>query len=194
LVGAIITEVFRNQLRGQLAGRAHASQNSENADVGDQNARDAQAHGALDVFHGINELIGAARAQSQSLAALRIDLRTDVERAARADEKIDFDLVPAAELDHLENLVVGQQHDAAALADAVNRHGPLGGLGQHGLERPRPFRARDLDAVLRAVRKAFLRGRQIRRVLRRPALLLEKLAGFGHRNFNPSRSMFGNQT
>ena len=62
------------------------------------------------------------------------------------------------------NLFVGLQHDAAALADAMNRDVVARRGLNHGFHRPRPFGRRNLDAVLAAVSEPLVGRRQIVRV------------------------------
>ena len=73
----------------------------------------------------------------------------------------------AAERQHLADLVVGLEHDAAALADAMDGHVPGRRLVDDGAHRPRPFARRDLDAVLPAVRESLRRRRQVVRIAHR---------------------------
>ena len=84
--------------------------------------------------------------------------------AARPDEEAHLDPALAAERDHGADLVVGLQHDAAALTDAVDRYAVRVRLGHDRLHDARPFARRDLDPVLTAVGEPLARGRQLVRV------------------------------
>ena len=88
-------------------------------------------------------------------------LDADIPVRPRPDEQAHFDAVPPAERDHLADLVVGLEHDAAALADAVNHHAVTGRALQHGVHRPRPLGRRNLDPILAAVGEPLRRRRQI---------------------------------
>src|SRR2546422_684781 len=78
------------------------------------------------------------------------------------------------------DLLVGLEEDATALRDPVHTHVEPLRLLQHGVEARRPFHARDLDAVLRAVRKPLLRVRQIVQVAAGKPDRLQEGAGVVH--------------
>ena len=86
-----------------------------------------------------------------------------------------------AQRKHLADLVVGLQHDAAALTDAVDADLPRGGFlddRAHGL---RALARGDFDAVCGAVGKPLRRCRQIVRVPHREVERLQDLSGGDHR-------------
>ena len=78
------------------------------------------------------------------------------------------------------DFVVGLQHDAAALADAMDGDLVDGRALQHGFHRPRTFRRRNLDPEMAAIGESFCRGRQIVGIARRQADAGKIVAGFGH--------------
>ena len=61
----------------------------------------------------------------------------------------------AAQREHGRDLLVGEEHDAAALADAMDADAVLGRRQHHRFHRPRPFDGRDLDPILAAVVEAL---------------------------------------
>ena len=76
---------------------------------------------------------------------------------------------------HLVQFVVGEQHHAAALADAVDRHAErIGGL-EDGPQGVRPLDRGDLHPPLPAVREALGGGGQIVQIARRQAHAPQKL-------------------
>ena len=119
------------------------------------------------VFDRERQLLAAPQAQPERLACGSVRLGPDIECRSWSDEEIDFYMAGLAEFDHFQDLVVGQQHDAAPLADAMHRHVELIGLLQNRTERQRPFRAGDLDPELGTVRESLRGGRGRVRVARR---------------------------
>src|SRR2546428_709091 len=57
----------------------------------------------------------------------------------------------AAQCEHGGDVLVGEQHDAAALADAMDADLVLGRCRHDRFQGPRPFHGRDLDPILAAV-------------------------------------------
>ena len=113
----------------------------------------ARAH-VLDRLH---ELVHAAHFRRDDPAGRGVGHRAGVPTGARADEEADLDPARAPRAGHLVELVVGEQHHAAPLADAVDRHPERVGALVDRAQGVRPFDRGDLDPPLPAVRKA-LRG------------------------------------
>ncbi|MET7782400.1 hypothetical protein [Streptomyces sp. NPDC005388] len=96
-------------------------------------------------------------APRSTAAGGRRRLGAEVPAAAGVDEEADLDPVFAAECHHLLDLRVGEEHHAAALADAVNLDPVLFGRLHDRVERSWAFDRRDLHPALRAVREALVR-------------------------------------
>lgn len=60
------------------------------------------------------------------------------------------------------------------MADSMNRDVQVGCMFEDGLEAAGAFRARNLDAVVRSVRKALLRAGEVMKVTRRKTGALEE--------------------
>ncbi len=91
------------------------------ADVADEDRPDAELEAVQDVLDAERELIGAAQRRAEHAARAAGRLHADVPARARADEEAHLDVVRPPERDHLPDLGVGLQHDAAALADRGGR-------------------------------------------------------------------------
>ena len=116
----------------------------------------------------------AARAQSTrhcpswSRPRARGPLPPDSERVAapvsqvpRGPRKSETSMLPAS-VEHRRDLVVGEHHHAAALADPVDRDAVRLRLLEHRFQRVRPFDRRDLDPPGPAVREPLLRRHRAR--------------------------------
>jgi len=116
------------------------------------------------VVDPVSELIGPAKGRSDDASVGAGGLDADVPVRARPDEEAHLDPALAAERDHGADLVVGLQHDAAALTDPVDRYCVRVRLGHDRLHDARPFARRDLDSILPAVGKPLARCRQVMRI------------------------------
>ncbi|MEZ4531350.1 MAG: hypothetical protein R2855_09990 [Thermomicrobiales bacterium] len=83
---------------------------------------------------------------------------------ARSDEQADLDAALASERGHFVQFVIGQQHDAAALAYPMNRHPVLVGILVDGAQRVRPS-TEGIDAPLAAVWEALIGRWQIAQIV-----------------------------
>lgn len=110
------------------------------------------------VFEGESELGGTAGSETERFAGGREDLRAGIEGGAGANEEVDLDFGFAAHFEHFENFRVGHEHDAGALADAVD--GDLARLGfiEHSTQDFGAFGGRNLNAVLAAIGEALGAG------------------------------------
>src|SRR5207249_5923644 len=106
---------------GEVAGGLHLGQDHELAHVADQHRANAQAAGVPHVLYAVDELVGSAQRGPQHAAGATRRLHAGVPVRARPDEETDFHAPPAAERDHALDLLVGLEHDPAALTDAVDR-------------------------------------------------------------------------
>src|SRR5207249_10102029 len=79
----------------------------------------------------------------------------------RACEEADLDEVIGTETGHVVEFLVRVQEDARPLREAMDEHAEAFRLLERGLDAAWTFHARDLDPVLRAVREALRRGRQL---------------------------------
>src|SRR5204863_956222 len=94
-------------------------------------------------------------------------LHADIPVRARADEQAHLDAVLTAERQHPPDFVVGLQHDAASLADAIDRDAVFARRRHDGLHRLRPLARRNFDSIRRATGEALRRCRQVVGVARR---------------------------
>lgn len=127
------------------------------ADVPHQQAADPVGTRPARLGRAGLDRLGAASHPGRRLAGQR--LPAGVPGAARAEEQAHLDLMLAAELGQLIELVIGQEHDPGALGDAVNAHIARGRLLQHRPQDDRTLDAGDLQVVRAAVREAMGRGR-----------------------------------
>src|SRR5207244_8944866 len=113
---------LQDEIAGQVAGALHAAEDHQLAHVGNEHRVDAERGGVAHILDAVSELIDTAqrRAEYSPRRARRLD--ADVPVGAWTDEQTDFDPVFAPEREHPADLLVGLQHDAAALADSMNRH------------------------------------------------------------------------
>jgi len=93
-----------------------------------QAERGAVAH----IVDAVGELIDAAQRRAEHLAGRARRLDADVPVGARPDEQADIDPMPSSERHHLPDLVIGLEHDAAALAHPVDGDLASGGFRNHG--------------------------------------------------------------
>ena len=152
---------LQHEITRQVAGLLHPAEHHQLPDVGDQRGTNAQLRGMPDVLDSEGQLIGATQRGTEHLARHGRGLHADVPVGARSDEEAHFYPLRLSQGDHPLNLLVGLEHDAAALADAMNRYGVLAGGRHDRLHRAWPFARRDLDAVLSAVVETLARGRQV---------------------------------
>jgi hypothetical protein len=131
------------------------------ADVADEDRLHAQRQAVQHVLDSERELIGAAERRSEHSACAAGRLHADIPARARPHEQAYLDAMPAPQRHHFSNLIVGLQHDAAALTDSVDGEIVRRGALQNGFHRPRPFRRRNLDSIMAAVAKSLCRGGQI---------------------------------
>src|SRR5208282_6455511 len=133
----------------------HGVQHPDEAEVSGENAANAEVAGAPDVLDGVYQLIGAAVLEADDFACRGSRLRTGLKGGARSDEEANFNAFLVPDLGHLANLAARQQHDAASLADAMNRHLVSFGGFQHFAKHPRPFDTGNFNAKLSAVFEAL---------------------------------------
>ena len=120
------------RLRRQLAGTLHFAQHFEQAFIRHQHAFDAVLAGASHVLHRLHQLIGAPHLGGDDAARRGVGHRAGVPTGTRPDEETDLDTSLRGDLPHLIQLIVGQQHDAAALTDPVYWHPQLIGALEDG--------------------------------------------------------------
>ena len=164
----------------QVAGALHPAQHPELAGVGDQDAADAEGTAPEDVLHAVGELVGPAQAAGGDPPGRAGGLHADVPGGPGPDEQADLDALVPAEGQHLGDVVVGEQHHAAALADPVDPEVALLGRVDHRPERLRPLDRGDLDPVLGPVAEPLGRGRQLAQVPVGQAQPRQVAAGLGH--------------
>ena len=133
-----------------------------------------------DILNPVGQLIDAAQRRTEYLARGARGLHADVPVGARSDEEAHLDPVRTPERDHPLDLIVGLEHDTAALGDAVNRDGMLAGGRHDRLQRARSFARGNLDAVLSAVGELLARRRQVVGVARGKAQIVEDRVGGAH--------------
>ena len=153
-----------DQVGRQVAGLLGEVEDPQQPHVGHQHAADAQFHRPDHIVQRVAHLILAAQLRAERAARGRHDRRPGVPGGARPDEQRQLHARLATHAAHLADLGVGEQHDARALRHAMDRHGARARLLEHRGEHARALDARDLDAVVRAVREAMWRRRQIVRV------------------------------
>ena len=137
--------------------------------VGDEDAVDASVGGAQRVVGIGRQRVRATQRARQKRARRSRGLNACAPARARTDEQDYLDTVPTAERHHLVQLFVGEQPDAAALADAVHGHVQVTRGVEDDSHGGRPLDRWDLDADLRAVREPLGRLRQVVRVAGRQA-------------------------
>ncbi len=142
------------------------------------------------VLDPVRELVGAAQRRSDDFARRARRLHADVPIRARADEQAHLDAVLASERDHPADFPVGLEHDAAALADPMDRDTVLARRGDNRLHRPRPFARRNLDPILSAVGKSLRGGRQVVRIPRGKIQAAERVCRWTHVIFRLQTSDF----
>ena len=150
-----MTDVLMMSLPRKIAGSSHLRQQLQNADVGNQDASHAEVDCPRDVQQRIAQLVRAAKAQSESFAGSGECLRACVECGSGADEQIDLNALLPPDDAHLRNFLIGHQHDAAALANAMDRNTAFLRLSNDSAQHGRTFGAGYLQAVLPAVREAL---------------------------------------
>src|SRR5262249_13293017 len=128
------------------------------------------------------ELVYAAQRRTDDAAGCGRCLNADVPVRARPDEQAHLDAVLASDRDHPTYLIVGLQHDAAALAHTMNGDTLLAGRGDHRCHDLRPLAGGNFDAILPAVTKPLPGSTQTVRVAHWKAQVLEDLFGstLGH--------------
>ena len=107
------------------------------------------------------KLIGAAERRAQHAAARRGRLHACIPIRARPHEQAHFDAVLAAKRQHVANLVIGLQHDPAALTHAMDRDLPCRCFSDDRAHRDWTLARWNFDTVLAAICKAFRGRRQI---------------------------------
>ena len=106
------------------------------------------------IEHG-DELLDPTRRGSDERPHRSAGHRRDIPPGVRPREKTDFDTGLRAKASHLVELLVGVHEDPASLRHPHDGDAAALGLVEHRLERERSLGARDLHAVVRAVRKTL---------------------------------------
>ena len=127
------------------------------------------------VVEARHDLLLTVRGRGDDTARRRARHRRDSPGGVRPREQADFHRRLRPEPRHLVELGVGEQEHAGPLRNAVHADVEPLGLLEHGLEAPRPFRARDLHPVLRSVGEPLVGGRVLVQVGRREPGCLEEL-------------------
>ena len=156
---------LRLHIRRQLARRAHRREHRESAHILEKHAPEPVTRRAPGIVKNGDELFDPTRRGSDERPHRSARHRRDVPPCVRPREKADFDAGFRAKASHLVELLVRVHEDAASLRDAHNRNVAALGLVEHGLERERSLGARDLHAVVRAVRKTPHRVRKLPEVV-----------------------------
>src|SRR5208283_5347183 len=121
-------------------------------------AANAEVARLADVLEGVNQLVRPTVLQTDHLACRGYRLGAGLERRSGADKQADFNPLAGAYARHLANFIFGQQHDAASLADAMDRHLEfLRGL-QHFTKDARALDAGDLEAVISTILEPLAAG------------------------------------
>ena len=132
-----------------------------------QDAPQAQFAPPLDVLHCIDHLVHPPQAQADVLAGGRQGLSSDIEGGPRSHEQADLHLAVPGDLQHVLDLVVGHQHDPAALADPMDGEPIALSFLDDRLEAARALHAGYFKAILGSVRKTLGRAPQGVAVARR---------------------------
>ena len=149
---------LRLHVGGEDAGLAHRLERGQETDVGDQHAPDAVGGRSTDVLEGVARHPPARGSSPRRRAPPSVRAVADGPHAAVGwAKRLTSTRASAASPDHLVELVVGQEEATAALRDALDRDLAPRRLVQDRLQASRPLGARDLEAVVRAVREAVRR-------------------------------------
>ena len=134
--------------------------------------------GADAILEGRDDLLLAVRARGEPL--VRAGARREAPRGVRTREQTDLDLRVGGLPRHLVELGIGLHEDAGALRHAMDANVEPLRLCEHRLETARALGGRDLDPVLRAVRKPLRRVGQLVQIPARKPGVGEKAANRVH--------------
>src|SRR5438876_10008584 len=138
---------------GQHASLACLINKPQEAFISNKNTAHTKLHRTLDVAECIHELIHSHVPPAEDFAIRGQCLCCALPRGARAYEEANFNTVPMAKLNHLANIGIAQQHNAAPLGNTMDGDATCLSRFDYRAKCRRAFNTWNLYTIVRSIRE-----------------------------------------